>query len=157
MDTSFTHLMFLYTARMFGFSMVMMPVMTNGLNQLPMKMNPHGTAMNNTLQQVSGAIGTALLVTVMNARAESRAKDLGAEAMAKLSADGVQPSMEAAAEIEHQIFTTSMLDGITHAFFVSTIIAVLALVLAIFMKRVELPEHKKVENVALNQNKAATE
>ena len=36
---------------------VMMPVMTNGLNQLPAHNNPHGTAMNNTLQQVSGAIG----------------------------------------------------------------------------------------------------
>ena len=54
--------------------MVMMPVSTNGLNQLPRRFYPHGTAMNNTLNQVAGAIGTALLVTIMSTRTESQAK-----------------------------------------------------------------------------------
>ena len=39
-------------------AMVMMPLMTNGLNQLPTRLNPHGTAVNNTAQQVSGSIGS---------------------------------------------------------------------------------------------------
>ena len=34
--------------------------------------------MNNTLNQVAGAIGTALLVTIMTNRTESQAKELGA-------------------------------------------------------------------------------
>ncbi len=71
--------------------MVMMPVSTNGLNQLPASFYPHGTAMNNTLQQVSGAIGTALLVTIMSNRAESKAIELGEAAMAKLTE---QPTAE---------------------------------------------------------------
>ena len=50
---------------MFGISMVMMPVTTAGLNQLPNDVIPHGTAMNNTMRQMSGALGTALLVSVM--------------------------------------------------------------------------------------------
>lgn len=74
LDTTYTTLITLYTLRMFGMSMVMMPVMTNGLNQLPQRFNPHGTAMNNTLQQVSGAIGSALLVTVMSNRTATHAK-----------------------------------------------------------------------------------
>ncbi|MDV2888282.1 MFS transporter, partial [Alkalihalophilus pseudofirmus] len=60
LDTSYTHLIILYSVRMMGMSMVMMPVSTNGLNQLPARFYPHGTAMNNTLNQVAGAIGTAL-------------------------------------------------------------------------------------------------
>ncbi len=64
MEDSYFYLMTLYTVRMFGMSLVMMPVMTNGLNEIPMSANPHGTAMNNTLQQVSGAIGSAILLTL---------------------------------------------------------------------------------------------
>ena len=71
MEDSYFYLMTLYTVRMFGMSLVMMPVMTNGLNELPMSANPHGTAMNNTLQQVSGAIGSAMLLTIMTIRANN--------------------------------------------------------------------------------------
>jgi hypothetical protein len=64
-ETTYLQNMAIYTIRMLGISMVMMPVMTNGLNTLPMKAYSHGTAMNNTLQQVSGAIESALLITAM--------------------------------------------------------------------------------------------
>src|SRR5699024_11390734 len=46
-------------------SMVMMPMTTLALNQLPDHLIPHGTAMNNTFRQSAGAIGTAVFVTVM--------------------------------------------------------------------------------------------
>src|SRR5690606_38552865 len=52
-DSSYTYIILIYSLRMFGMSMVMMPIMTNGLNQLPTHLNPHGTAINNTAQQVS--------------------------------------------------------------------------------------------------------
>lgn len=135
-DSGYFYLMMLYTLRMFGFSMISMPIMTNGMNELPMEMNPHGTAINNTLQQVSGAIGTALLVSVMNARTESRAAELIADATEKAAQTGAQPSADAMAELEKTITNTAMLDGITHAFFVSTLIAILAFILALFIKRV---------------------
>ncbi|RST72510.1 DHA2 family efflux MFS transporter permease subunit [Siminovitchia acidinfaciens] len=128
-DTGFYHIMFLYTLRMFGMSLVMMPVMTNGLNQLPTSANPHGTAMNNTLQQISGAIGTAVLITIMNKRMES----VGAELAAKAAASGNAPgNPEAMKELTQQ----ALLDGITYTFHVSTYIALVALLLALFMKRV---------------------
>lgn len=64
-ETSFTYLAILNAVRMLSISMVMMPSTTLGLNQLPNHLIPHGSAMNNTFRQVSGAIGTAVLVTVM--------------------------------------------------------------------------------------------
>ncbi|MGB3261225.1 MDR family MFS transporter [Paenisporosarcina sp.] len=118
LQTTYLEIMFLYTIRMFGISMVMMPVMTNGLNTLPMKAYPHGTAMNNTLQQVSGAIGSALLITVMNTRTTSTAEDL-----AKSGADPVN------------IMKNSMMEGINYTFFISTFIAVVALALTLFIKK----------------------
>ena len=137
LDSGYYYIMFIYTARMFGFSLVMMPVMTNGLNQLPMKSNPHGTAMNNTLQQVSGAIGTALLLTIMTKRMEST----GASLLAEATANGKVPTTpEALTAFQAQIESTAMLNGINFSFFVATIIAAVALLLTLFMKRVVQPE-----------------
>ncbi len=131
LDTSYGYLMFVYTLRMFGMSMVMMPVMTNGLNQLPPVMNPHGTAMNNTLQQVSGAVGSALLITVMQNRAESEAERLAESAAG-------DPSAMA------NIANEATLNGINFSFTVSVFIALAALVLTFFMKRVK-PAHEQVK------------
>lgn len=64
-DTTFTFLAALNACRMLGISMVMMPSTTLGLNQLPNRLIPHGTAMNNTFRQISGSVGTAVLVTIM--------------------------------------------------------------------------------------------
>ncbi|ARI77798.1 MDR family MFS transporter [Halobacillus mangrovi] len=69
-QTTFTYLAIVNAVRMLGVAMVMMPVTTAGLNQLPQRLIPHGTAMNNTMRQVSGAVGTALLVTVMTTSAQ---------------------------------------------------------------------------------------
>lgn len=55
----------LHSVLMIGISMIMMPAQTNGINQLPLEYYPHGTAIMNTLQQVAGAIGTALAVSIM--------------------------------------------------------------------------------------------
>lgn len=64
-ETTFAYLATLNAIRMFGISMVMMPSTTLGLNELPNRLISHGTAMNNTFRQMSGSIGTAVLVTVM--------------------------------------------------------------------------------------------
>ncbi|MDG5789743.1 MDR family MFS transporter [Evansella sp. AB-P1] len=63
--TSLVYLSIMYAIRMFGFSMVMMPVNTAGLNQIPRKLIPHGSAVTNTIRQMSASIGTGLLVTTM--------------------------------------------------------------------------------------------
>lgn len=127
LTSGFYYIMFIFTIRMLGMSLVMMPVMTNGLNQLPMSQNPHGTAMNNTLQQISGAIGSAVLITVMNGRMETSGLTL---------IDGGKRYTE------EQIAQLSMLDGVNYAFFVSTILAAIALFLAFFIRRVHPNESK---------------
>ncbi|MCM3668321.1 DHA2 family efflux MFS transporter permease subunit [Mesobacillus maritimus] len=145
MTTSYFSIMLLFAVRSFGMSMTMMPVMTNGLNQLPMMDNPHGTALNNTLQQVSGAIGSALLITVMNNRTEAKAEELAAEAMAN---PPVGLSEQAMAEMQTQLMNQAMLEGINFAFLIATFITVVALILAFFIKRVT-PATQTPENTVV--------
>ncbi len=152
-DTSYMYLMVIYSIRMFGISMVMMPVSTNGLNQLPTQYYPHGTAINNTLQQVSGAIGTAILLTFMNYRTESAAEGLVAEAMKKATEAGqmAQPSAEAMATMQAEIGVKALLEGINYTFFISMILGIIALVLAFFIKRATPPLVEKKASITIPQ------
>ncbi|QQK74430.1 multidrug efflux MFS transporter [Salicibibacter cibarius] len=68
--TSLTFIAVMFTIRMFGFSMVMMPVNTAGLNTMPPKLIPHGAAVTNTVRQMAASIGTAVLVTTMTTSAQ---------------------------------------------------------------------------------------
>lgn len=139
LETSYWTIMLIYSIRMLGISLVMMPVMTNGLNTLPMKAYPHGTAINNTLQQVSGAIGSAFLITLMNTRTESAAGEL--------LANGTAPEA---------VTNLAMLEGINFSFFVSTFIALVALLLALFIKKPQLTV-TETEKKSVYSRKEATE
>ncbi|KYG91577.1 DHA2 family efflux MFS transporter permease subunit [Metasolibacillus sp. FSL K6-0083] len=145
LDSSYAYIITVYTVRSFGMSLVMMPIMTNGLNQIPMKMNPHGTAINNTAQQVTGAIGTAVFVTIMNAHTKTRAAELVAEAQEQATASGIQPTESQIAEMTAQIGQAAMLDGINFTFFVATIVSFIALILTFFVKRVDVTQREGYE------------
>lgn len=97
----------LHIAMFVGISLVMMPAQTNGLNELPKELYQDGTAVMNTLQQVSGAIGTAIAVTIMSITASS----------------SVDP-------------TEGMISGVQNSITFGLIIAIIALVIALFIKNV---------------------
>ncbi|MDN7245127.1 MDR family MFS transporter [Planococcus shenhongbingii] len=112
--TSFTYLTVMHAIRMFGVSMVMMPVITAGLNQLPERLIPHGTAMSNTMRQVSGSIGTALLVTIMTGTALDP-QQYGAEGLVR---------------------------GVNISFAVVGVLSAVGVIMAFFLKKAE-PSKKK--------------
>ncbi|WP_462413583.1 MDR family MFS transporter [Neobacillus sp. Marseille-QA0830] len=126
-DSSYAYIILVYSLRMFGMSMVMMPIMTNGLNQLPNRLNPHGTAINNTAQQVAGSIGTAVLVTIMNSVTKSEAKDL---------MSSIDPTTLTAASTA-ALTQKALLAGIQYSFYVTFVINIIVLVMALFVKRVD--------------------
>ncbi len=130
-STSYAHLIFLYSARMFGISMVMMPITTNGLNSLPAKSIPHGTAMNSTLTQVSGAIGSSLLVTVMSNRTITHAGEMMTDALSKLTT----PTAAAIAQIKQHVGLEATIAGINDSFLAGTGLAIVALILTFFINR----------------------
>lgn len=138
MDTSFTFLAIVYAIRMFGLALAMMPVMTSGLNQLPEKWNAHGSAMANTMQQVSGSIGTAVLITVMTTNTKNYEPD----------ASGLQGLSQT--EAQQQIANNALLHGYQSAFMFASILSLAAMVFALFLK-------SKNSKKAADGKKAATE
>ncbi|BDG47093.1 DHA2 family efflux MFS transporter permease subunit [Parageobacillus sp. KH3-4] len=142
-DTPYSHILMLYIFRMFGMSMLGMPIMTEGLNALPRHLYSHGTAMANTLRQVAASLGTAFLVTVMSNRSKFHAENYRNEMtennpffldiVAQLKQ--AIPSDEAIAQLLYGIVQQrSAIEGINDAFFVATGLAFLALILAFFLK-----------------------
>lgn len=57
---------------MAGLALVMTPLMTSSLGSVPSELYSHGSAIFNTGQQLAGAAGTALFVTIMTNTATSR-------------------------------------------------------------------------------------
>ncbi|MEF2966818.1 MDR family MFS transporter [Paenibacillus sp. M1] len=110
----------LHIALLIGISLVMMPGQTTGLNQLPRQMYPHGTAIMNTLQQVSGAIGTALFMSIYSS---------GQVRYLQASANPEDPAE----------MSNALVSGIHSAFTISMFVGVLALVLGFFLRRTEAP------------------
>lgn len=121
-ETSKLTIIVLHSTLMIGISMIMMPAQTNGLNQLPRSLYPDGTAIMNTLQQVAGAIGTALAVSILAA---------GRDRYMESVANPADPANLFAA------FT----EGAQDTFMFAMIMAVIALVVAFFIKRVRVEQH----------------
>lgn len=64
-QTSALYVIVTFSILMLSNSMIMTPMTTQALNALPVSLIAHGTAMNNTIRQISAAIGTGILVTLM--------------------------------------------------------------------------------------------
>ncbi|WP_189028350.1 DHA2 family efflux MFS transporter permease subunit [Paenibacillus albidus] len=121
-STSYTYLVLMSTGRRVGMAMFLMPIQTAGLNQLPNKLNAHGTAISNTIRQVAGAIGTSLLVTVMTSRTTAHLQDM--------MASGTQGATQ-----EHMVMEASI-QGINDSYLVIVAIGIIGLLLSFFIKRV---------------------
>lgn len=119
-DTSKITFLVLHICMMVAISMIMMPTQTNGLNQLPQRYYPHGTAILNTLQQVAGAIGVAFFIGIMSA---------GQRGFLESSSDPTLPAQQAQA----------MVAGVHNAFMIGFGFAVVAVILALLLKRTKAP------------------
>lgn len=107
----------LHIGLMIGISMVWMPSQTNGLNQLPPDLYPHGTAVMNTLQQVAGAIGTAVAISILTKGMESY----------------LHKSASPNAPVE---LANAMTFGSQNVFFFAMVVTVIGLAIAFFIRRV---------------------
>ena len=73
-DTPYAVIVALHVALMASLAMIFTPVFTIGLGDLAPHLYSHGSSLLGTLQQVAGAIGTALLVVIMTNRSEHLAE-----------------------------------------------------------------------------------
>lgn len=64
-DTLSIYITALYTLRMFGIAMVMMPLTASAMGALSPETAAQGTAANNTMRQIASSLGTAILASMM--------------------------------------------------------------------------------------------
>ncbi|WP_458352038.1 MDR family MFS transporter [Pacificispira sp. HM-600] len=93
-----------------GLGLVFTPLLTSALGSLPPRLYPYGSATVGTMQQVAGAAGTALFVTLMSVTA------------AAALADGTDQ-------------VTATASGVHTAFFVGAILASAAVPVALFVRK----------------------
>ncbi|WP_342638945.1 DHA2 family efflux MFS transporter permease subunit [Staphylococcus aureus] len=79
MDTPYMTIMGIYVLRSFGMAFIMMPMVTAAINALPGRLASHGNAFLNTMRQLAGSIGTAILVTVMTTQTTQHLSAFGEE------------------------------------------------------------------------------
>jgi MFS transporter, DHA2 family, lincomycin resistance protein len=113
-DITTTYIIIIHIVLMIGLALVL-PAQTYGLNQLTPDLYPHGTAIFSTLQQVAGAIGTAIFISKMST---------GTTKYMESSADPANP-------IEQLNGLTS---GFQDAFILGLVLVVVAFGLSFFLK-----------------------
>jgi mannose/fructose/N-acetylgalactosamine-specific phosphotransferase system component IIC len=121
------------TGRRFGMALFLMPITTAGLNQLPARLNAHGTAISNTIKQVAGGVGTALLITVMTTRTKSHVIEL--------------MTTGKVATATKDMIKEASIQGINDSYLVIIGIGVVGLILSFFIKRVGQAEEEETEVV----------
>lgn len=109
----------LHSSLFIGIAFITMPVQTNGLNQLPPKLYPDGAAVMNSLNQIAGAIGTAISISIMSS---------GQQNFLAKATGPTNPNMLA----------ESLVAGIQNAFLFAFIASVIGLVIAFFIKRADV-------------------
>lgn len=122
-DTPIWVIVVSYMLLMVSVSATMMPVETNGLNQLPKRLYPHGTAVLTTLQPVAGAVGVSIFISLMNARQLAYLENV--------------PNPTDPQAINH-----AMVAGVKLVYIVGFIMTLIAVVLAFFVYRATPIEDK---------------
>lgn len=143
MDTPYLSIMGIYVLRSFGMAFIMMPIMTAGMNALPARLISHGNAFVNTMRQLAGSIGTAILVTVMTTQTTNHVAAFGEKLdktnpmvqdhMRELAQQfgGEQGAMKVLLQYVNKL---ASVEGINDAFIIATIISLVALILSFFLQ-----------------------
>lgn len=113
-DTALWIIVLTHIVMMLGIGMVLASVQTNTLNSLPRQYYPDGIALTQTIQQVSGAIGIAVMVSVLSAKQNSFLATIANEP------------------------TQAVATGSSLVFKISLLLAVVNVVLSLFMKKPSL-------------------
>ncbi|MBY0988051.1 DHA2 family efflux MFS transporter permease subunit [Staphylococcus aureus] len=143
MDTAYMTIMGIYVLRSFGMAFIMMPMVTAAINALPGRLASHGNAFLNTMRQLAGSIGTAILVTVMTTQTTQHLSAFGEELdktnpvvqdhMRELASQygGQEGAMKVLLQFVNKLATV---EGINDAFIVATIFSIIALILCLFLQ-----------------------
>lgn len=114
-DASFISILLSNMVFFSGIAFIIMPAQTNGMNQLPRELYADGSAVMNTLQQIAGATGTAVAITLLM------------KGQSNFIGNNVKGSIE-----------QSVAAGTNFAFYFILVISIIGLISTIFVKKVKV-------------------
>ncbi|TVY00290.1 DHA2 family efflux MFS transporter permease subunit [Paenibacillus cremeus] len=151
LETTFATIIFWLSLRAVGMGLMMMPLQTAGMNTVPMDKVGQGTALSNTIRQVSGAFGIAWLSLLFSNRSAMHTAELsdrismfstqvisnvnkliaGYTSMGQSAADAQKSAMT---YVYGQVQIHAIILALDDIFYVTAVVSVIAAVLCLFLK-----------------------
>ena len=150
MDTSDGQLRLWLAARGISMGLVMMPAMTAALNTVPAELTSRGSSLTNVMRQVFGSFGTAIFVTLLQARQTFHTAVLAQGATSsnftlqqtlgqvqqwvlQHGGSAAQAQAEGVLVVMQQLYRTAAVQSFDDVFMVAALVTLLALVPAVFI------------------------
>ena len=157
LEWSFFSIMIVYMIRASGMGLTNMPISTAGMNAVPGHMISRATALQNTLRNVAGSIGTAMLSTMMQTHTNNSfntyMQHLSNHSVQGVSSYGLTPSVYGItnpSQMMHVMILLKQLafqNGTQYALKISVIITGFAFVAILFIG-------KKQEHVVVDKGQS---
>ncbi|GAA4875691.1 DHA2 family efflux MFS transporter permease subunit [Paenibacillus vulneris] len=151
LNTAFSVLIGWLVLRAIGMGLMMMPIQTAGMNTVPMHKMGQGTALSNTIRQISASFGIAWLALLYSDRRTFHVADLSEQLnmfssnvmnhvnqiqgqYMSMGQSAAQAHSSAIAFINGQVQIQATVNGLDDVFVVTAVLSVIAAVLSLFLK-----------------------
>ncbi|MDR3539755.1 MAG: DHA2 family efflux MFS transporter permease subunit [Desulfosporosinus sp.] len=156
---TYSAIMLVYVIRSAGMGLAMMPLRTAGMNAVPLPLVNRASALQNTLSNVAGSVGVAILGTVMTTHANlslaTYTQKVSVQSLQKISAYGMHSSVYGITNQGDMSQLMSVLgqlafqNGLRAAMIVTVIVTVIALIASLFVgKKQKMVGSKEAHAVA---------
>lgn len=140
---TYSAIMVVYVIRSSGMGLSMMPLRTAGMNAVPLVHVNRASALQNTLSNVAGSVGVAILGTAMTNHANlslaTYTQKVSVQSLQQISAYGMHPSVYGVSDPSDMSRLMGVLEqlafqnGIRQAFIIAVIVTVIALIASLFV------------------------
>lgn len=151
LNTAFSVLITWLVLRAIGMGLMMMPIQTAGMNTVPMHKMGQGTALSNTIRQISASFGIAWLALLYSDRRTFHVADLTDQLnmfstnvanhfnqlqgqYLGMGQSAAQAKASALAFINGQVQIQATVNGLEDVFVVTAVLSVIAAILSLFLK-----------------------
>ena len=167
-DTSYAQIAYAMSITSFGIGIVMSPATNSVMGSIPVEQSGIGSALNNTTRQIGGALGVAILGTILNSTYLSNINAAQWPAsLPQTALDTIRSSIQGAhivaqnmtnpqlAQMIVQVSNEAFISGAVHSLVVAAIILTITAIITVFIlpKRVR-PYEEKQETTGRNKNGA---
>ncbi|MDR3585992.1 MAG: DHA2 family efflux MFS transporter permease subunit [Desulfosporosinus sp.] len=155
---TYSAIVIVYVIRSAGMGLTMMPLSTAGMNSVPPALVNRASALQNTLRNVAGSVGVAILGTAMTTHANlsfaTYMQHVSVQSLQQISAYGRTPSVYGVSspgdmmQLMGVFKQLAFQNGVREALIVAVIVTVIALISSLFVGKKQKHAASKEKHVA---------